>query len=97
VVIYMGLAGLAEIFRQLILHGLPPSTPAAVVEQGTTAHQRVVTGTLSTLPDLASERQFKPPGLIIVGSVVSLHGRLSWFVPDARLDAVPSELREAQA
>jgi uroporphyrin-III C-methyltransferase len=91
VVIYMGLAALPEISRQLIAHGLPESTAAAVVEQGTTPRQRVVAGTLSTLPTLASEYGLKPPCLIVIGSVVSLHERLSWFAPDATTE----ELREA--
>lgn len=79
IVIYMGLAALAEICRQLAAHGLPETTPAAVVEQGTTPQQRVVAGTLATLPALAAQRALKPPCLIIVGSVVSLHEPLSWF------------------
>jgi uroporphyrin-III C-methyltransferase/precorrin-2 dehydrogenase/sirohydrochlorin ferrochelatase len=81
IVIYMGLAALAEICRQLAAHGLPESTPAAVVEQGTTPQQRVVAGTLATLPVLAAQRALKPPCLIIFGSVVSLHEPLSWFAP----------------
>lgn len=79
IVIYMGLAALGEICHQLAAHGLPETTPAAVVEQGTTPQQRVVAGTLATLPALAAQRALKPPCLIIVGSVVSLHGSLSWF------------------
>lgn len=81
IVIYMGLAALAEICRQLIAHGLPESTPAAVVEQGTTAQQRVVSGTLATLPAHAAENALAPPSLIIVGTVVGLHETLSWFEP----------------
>ena len=85
IVIYMGLAALPEISRQLIAHGLPGSMPAAVVERGTTTHQRVVTGTLSTLPNLAAASALRPPCLIVIGSVVSLQERLSWFVPDAAI------------
>jgi len=84
IVIYMGLAGLAEICRQLIAHGLPDATPAAVVEQGTTAQQRVVTATLATLPAHAAESAVAPPCLIIVGAVVALHETLSWFEPALR-------------
>lgn len=79
VVIYMGMHGLAILSAKLIYHGLHPDTPAAIVQQGTTPQQRVVTGTLVTLPQLANAAQLKPPTLIIVGDVVKLREKLSWF------------------
>lgn len=84
VVIYMGLLGLPVLCQQLISHGLTPATPAAIVQQGTTPSQRIVTGTLETLPQLALDAQLKPPTLIIVGKVVSLQGKLAWFKPDQK-------------
>jgi uroporphyrin-III C-methyltransferase/precorrin-2 dehydrogenase/sirohydrochlorin ferrochelatase len=82
VVIYMGLLGLPVLCQQLVAHGLSPDTPAAIVQQGTTPSQKIVTGTLITLPHLATEAQLKPPTLIIVGKVVSLQSKLAWFTPD---------------
>jgi uroporphyrin-III C-methyltransferase/precorrin-2 dehydrogenase/sirohydrochlorin ferrochelatase len=79
IVIYMGLLGLPRLCRELIDHGLPPSTPAAIVQQGTTANQKVVVGNLETLPALTAQAHLKPPTLIIVGSVVKLHEKLAWF------------------
>jgi len=79
VVIYMGLHGLSTLTAKLIAHGLAPETPAAIVQQGTTPQQRVVTGTLATLPALAESARLKPPTLIIVGQVVSLRQKLAWF------------------
>jgi siroheme synthase len=63
----------------LITHGLPADWPAAIVQQGTTPNQRTVTGTLATLPALAQAAQLKAPTLIIVGEVVRLKEKLSWF------------------
>jgi uroporphyrin-III C-methyltransferase/precorrin-2 dehydrogenase/sirohydrochlorin ferrochelatase len=82
VVIYMGLNGLPYLCEQLIAHGLPADWPAAIVQQGTTPNQRTVTGTLSTLPELATSAGLKAPTLIIVGEVVRLKDKLSWF-PEA--------------
>lgn len=79
VVIYMGLGGLPEIARQLIAYGQTADMPAAVVEQGASNQQRVVVGTLGTLPDLVAAMGLKSPCLIIVGEVVTLHGKLQWF------------------
>ncbi len=79
VVIYMGLHGLRVLSDRLIAHGLPGDTPAAIVQQGTTPQQRVVTGTLATLPALAEAAQLKPPTLIIIGRVVQLREKLAWF------------------
>ncbi len=79
VVFYMGLSSLGEICQSLIDNGCSSNHPIAIIQQGTTANQRVVTGTLETLPQLASAKNIKAPTLIIVGSVVTLHDKLNWF------------------
>ena len=86
IVIYMGLKGLVTLCAEMKKHGLPGSTPAAIVQQGTTLNQKTVTGTLDTLPALAASAELKPPTLIIVGSVVSLHEKLNWFHPEPAAD-----------
>lgn len=83
VVIYMGLAGLDSICRQLIAHGAPPERPAALIQQGTTRRQRVWCGTLTSLPGLVHAEDVKPPTLIIIGDVVRLRDKLAWFHEDA--------------
>lgn len=82
VVIYMGLVGLPTICKKLIQHGVCPSMPIALVQQGTTQQQRVFTGTLSTMEQVISSHEIHPPTLIIIGSVVSLHNDLAWFTTD---------------
>ncbi|MGC3871898.1 uroporphyrinogen-III C-methyltransferase [Halomonas sp. GXIMD04776] len=82
-VFYMGLGSLDEIRRGLQAHGLFGDTPLALIEQGTTARQKVHVGTLATLPSSLERDQVRPPTLIIVGSVVSLQARLAWFTGDS--------------
>ena len=79
VVIYMGLVGLKEICEKLIAHGVAPSMPVAVVQQGTTQRQRVVTATLADLPEKVTLAGMKPPCLTIIGEVVHLREKLNWF------------------
>ena len=79
IVFYMGLHSIPVLSRELIAHGLPQTTPVALVQQGTTHKQRVYIETLDSLQDLAEREQLKPPTIIIVGEVVSLHEKLSWF------------------
>lgn len=79
VVFYMGIGAASEICRQMIDHGLPSLTPAAVVRNGTLPDQQTLLATLGTLPDRIAESGIKPPALIVVGSVVKLHEQLSWF------------------
>jgi uroporphyrin-III C-methyltransferase/precorrin-2 dehydrogenase/sirohydrochlorin ferrochelatase len=78
VVYYMGLISLPLICAKLIEHGQDPETPIALVQQGTTPEQRVYTGTLRTMPALIANEEVKAPTLIIVGRVVSLHGKFTW-------------------
>ena len=81
VVVYMGLHGLGMLCTQLVKHGMPDTTPIAIVQQGTTLNQRVITGTLATLPGIAEREKPQAPTLIIVGGVVTLHDKLTWFRP----------------
>ncbi|MBV4490882.1 siroheme synthase CysG [Pseudomonas oryzicola] len=78
-VFYMGLVGLPTICAELIRHGRAASTPAALVQQGTTRNQRVFTGTLADLPDLVARHEVHAPTLVIVGEVVQLRDKLAWF------------------
>lgn len=75
-VFYMGLGRLTEIRDRLIEHGRAPSTPAAVVQCGTSIRQRVVTGMLADLPQRAAGMM--QPALIVVGEVVALRAVLAW-------------------
>jgi uroporphyrin-III C-methyltransferase/precorrin-2 dehydrogenase/sirohydrochlorin ferrochelatase len=79
VVFYMGLHGAPTLCKEMVAHGLPASTPVALVEQGTTPQQRVYIATLETLLDVIASKDIKPPTLIIVGEVVTLHEKLSWL------------------
>jgi len=79
IVFYMGLTGLPIICEQLVKHGLTATTPIAMVQSATTAQQKVVIGTLEDIQQKAEAAEIKPPALIIVGTVVSLHKKLNWF------------------
>jgi uroporphyrin-III C-methyltransferase/precorrin-2 dehydrogenase/sirohydrochlorin ferrochelatase len=81
VVVYMGLHGLNTLCSELINHGMPVTTPIAIVQQGTTQNQRVITGTLATLPGIALIEKPQAPTLIIIGGVVMLREKLQWFHP----------------
>jgi len=81
VVVYMGLHGLNTLCSQLVAHGLPADTPIAIVQHGTQPTQRVITGTLATLPTIAEREKPQAPTLIIVGGVVTLREKLTWFHP----------------
>lgn len=71
-VFYMGLSSVATIQQQLIKNGLNPQTPAALVENGSTAVQRTVYCSLDTLSETVSEQQLISPCLIVVGKVVAM-------------------------
>ena len=86
VVFYMGLVGLALIVEQLLNHGVSPDMPIALIQQGTTPHQRVFSGTLAIIQEVIAEENPQPPTLIIVGEVVKLREKLNWFQNPAQSD-----------
>ena len=90
VIVYMGLTGLEVICQEMCAHGAPPDLPAALIEQGTTAQQRVIVGTLASLPQQVAAANAHAPTLLIIGKVVTLHDSLGWFRPDGENDTALS-------
>jgi uroporphyrin-III C-methyltransferase/precorrin-2 dehydrogenase/sirohydrochlorin ferrochelatase len=89
----MGVAALESLQEQLLAHGRAPSTPFALVENGTRANQRVVTGTLGNLPERATAHAVRSPALLILGEVAALADHLSWFGAPPLGEAVASVRR----
>lgn len=85
-VFYMGLASLPQLREKLIEAGLPASTPAAAVENGTTQVQRRCLSTLDKLPSDVIEMSICSPALIIIGKVVNFAEELDWFLPMVEKD-----------
>ncbi len=79
IVVLMGLGSLDRVAAALIEGGRHPRTPAAVVENGTRPGQRVVTTELVQLADAAAEAAVVSPAVVVVGEVVRLRQRISWF------------------
>ncbi|MDP2719050.1 MAG: uroporphyrinogen-III C-methyltransferase, partial [Dehalococcoidia bacterium] len=78
-VFLMGMENLSQIANTLIKNGLPPGTPAAVVANGASPHQRTVTGTVENIASRAREKGINPPAILVVGKVVQMRDKLSWF------------------
>ncbi len=72
VVILMGMQRLSGHLLQLRQHGLTAATPAAVIMNGCTAHQRLVTAEVAQLPHAVAEHGLSSPAVIVIGDVVSL-------------------------
>ena len=77
--VYMGVAGLPQLRDRLLAHGRAPSTPFALIENGSRPEQRVVVGTLDRLPQLAADHAVQSPALLVLGEVAALAGTLHWF------------------
>jgi uroporphyrin-III C-methyltransferase len=86
VVIYMGAGALPQIAMQLVAHGLPASTPVALIENGTTDRERRIVGTLATIDRQAQRAFLTGPTLCMVGEVVGLAlGREQEFNFESRM------------
>jgi uroporphyrinogen III methyltransferase/synthase len=78
-VVLMGTENLGDWTKSLIVHGMPPETPVAIVQWGTLGKQKSILGTLATIAKLAKEKKMSPPALTVIGDVVKLRGKLNWF------------------
>ena len=77
--VYMGVAELGALQAGLLAHGRAPTTPFALIENGSRPEQRVVTGTLANLVERATFHAVRSPALLIVGEVAALAPSLAWF------------------
>jgi uroporphyrinogen III methyltransferase / synthase len=78
-VVLMGIANAASIRDQLLAAGRSPDTPAAAIEWGTYARQRVAVATVATLPDVIARDSLRAPAVIVIGETVRLRPVLEWF------------------
>lgn len=82
-VVYMGVSRMDDICKEMLAHGKPPSTPVAIVEQGTRAEERTITGTLGTIHKIALLMNVKNPALLIIGEVVRVRDQLLKLAAEA--------------
>lgn len=78
-VIYMGARSLQNWSKQLLEHGMEPTTPAAFIQWGTWTSQRSTFGTLATLPRRVEELGLGSPAIVVLGKSVSMREKLRWF------------------
>jgi uroporphyrinogen III methyltransferase / synthase len=77
--VLMGMRRIGEIAQAIIDGGRSPSTPTAVIHWGARPEQRVVTSTLERIAESAAQAGLKNPSIIVVGEVVTLREKLSWY------------------
>jgi uroporphyrinogen III methyltransferase/synthase len=78
-VVLMGWAGMESIMQALARGGVPPNTPAALVQWGTWSRQQTVTGCLDNIVQRGQEAGVGPPVIAVIGGVVELREQLAWF------------------
>jgi uroporphyrin-III C-methyltransferase/precorrin-2 dehydrogenase/sirohydrochlorin ferrochelatase len=94
--VYMGVAMLGTLERELVRHGRSPATPVALVENGSRREQRVVVGTLGGVEALAARERVQSPALLVVGDVAALATRLHWFGAPPVVDAAARAVVHAE-
>ena len=77
-VFLMGAGALEDIMKGLLEGGMDPDMPAAILEKGTTAGQRRIVATISTLKAEADRQKIGTPAIIVVGKVCSLSEKFAW-------------------
>lgn len=74
----MGIAALHDIVSGLLVAGMDPDMPAAVLERGTTSKQRRVSATVGTLERVCDVAVIQTPAIIVVGGVCALAETFAW-------------------
>jgi uroporphyrinogen III methyltransferase/synthase len=78
-VVMMGTERIGQIAQTLVAHGMDPATPIAMVRWGTTGRQQSVEGTLANIGEIVAKSKIGPPTVAVIGEVVKLRSKLSWF------------------
>lgn len=78
-VFLMGVTALGDIMNGLLKGGMDPDMPAAILQKGTTAEQKRVVATVSTLEEETKKQGIKTPAIILVGKVCTLADAFAWY------------------
>lgn len=78
-VFLMGISSLEDICKGLLEAGIDPDMPAAVLQKGTTARQKRVVATVSTLKKEVDRQGIETPAIIVVGKVCKLADKFCWY------------------
>jgi len=78
IVIMMGLSRIGIICKHLIEGGMDKKTPVAVIQDGTTPKHKMISGNVSNISKLVTQKKIKPPSIIIIGKVVNLSKTIGW-------------------
>ncbi|HZG71945.1 MAG TPA: uroporphyrinogen-III C-methyltransferase, partial [Chondromyces sp.] len=76
---YMGVANLPFICENLLANGKAPDTPVILIQWGTFSRQKMLEGTLETIAEKAQKEKFSNPAITLVGDIIALRERVSWF------------------
>jgi uroporphyrin-III C-methyltransferase/precorrin-2 dehydrogenase/sirohydrochlorin ferrochelatase len=96
--LYMGVAHFGAIADELIANGHAPTTPVAIIENGTRDDQRVIRASLVDLARVSTDHAIKSPALLLVGETVRCAERYRWFDRGALVVAPePDTAKSAQA
>jgi len=76
---YMGVKNLPFICENLIKYGKPSDTPVILIQWGTFGRQKTLQGTLADISEKVLQAKFSNPSIILVGNVISLREKISWF------------------
>ncbi len=79
IVVLMGINRLRKIVDQLLNAGKNSKTPIAIIEHGTTIHQREIIGTIGDIIKKAEEYDVRTPAIIVIGDVVKLQNEIAWY------------------
>ena len=91
-VFYMAVKNICGLAEILLRYTKKPNTPMALIEQATTAHQKIHTTTLQQCEHDFRDKQFSSPSLVIIGDVVELHQRFNWMNTEVETGSVFREL-----
>lgn len=78
-VVYMGLKALDSVVTRLLDAGRAPTTPIALIQNATLPTQLILIGSLEDIVAKAEQQSWDGPTLILVGQVIKLHQKLSWY------------------
>jgi uroporphyrin-III C-methyltransferase/precorrin-2 dehydrogenase/sirohydrochlorin ferrochelatase len=87
-VFYMGIKNAAHIQHSLLQHGVAGTTPAAIIENGTRANQKVTITDLANMAQVIAAQTIKPPALLIIGEVINMRERLRASASTANQEAL---------